>query len=277
MSRQLTAIWIATWKCTLRCPYCVNLRSGITPQQSAGLVGAVDYDKWLEIWRRYNPNKLVISGGEPFLIPNMIDIVNGLNPPELCINTNFTHDIAQMADGLKSRPNLLFSVGCQPLQYHPDKCFENIDTMLSKGFRVVVVFVADPKQLHMYAQIKAECHYRNIQLFVAPCIDPHGHVQHTPEEAKFVASICNPNRYHFINRPIAQKLRTCSGGYNYMCVVPNGDTYRCSANAVSRTGHEIIGNILTNDNVLLDTPMNSCTYGKCCSCDEDHTHCREGT
>jgi molybdenum cofactor biosynthesis enzyme MoaA len=275
MNNQLkTAIWLSTWQCTLQCFYCVNHRSGITRQQSAvGVVAPepIDCRKWIDTWNKYAPNKLVVTGGEPFLIPNMIDVLNGLTHiHEISVCTNLTHDVSHIVRSLKPRKCIWLTTACHPTQCNIDSFFDNIDKVCDKGFRTTVVFVAHPRQLHHLSTIRHKCSERNVELFVTPCIDPYHQVTHTPAEQQRVESITRPRKHHFINRIPHEKVKVCSGGYDYMCVLPNGDTFRCASPTVCIHDQDAIGNILEDDNVLLDAPGYVCKHGMCGSCDEDY-------
>ena len=115
------------------------------------------------------------------------------------------------------------------------------------------------------------CRQRNVRLFPQPAIDDNNRIEYTPQEIKVAKRLCHVRKHHLINREVpVTTTRYCTGGHNYITVLPNGDTYRCAATANNRKRTGLIGNLLEAPNVLCDTTMTECRYGRCCGCDEDN-------
>jgi len=268
MNQNFIALWIATWKCPLNCPYCINTLSGITHAQSSGIPVSLDCDKWVSTWNRYSPKLLMISGGEPFLIPNMVDVIAGLRCT-VAINTNLTQDVSEFIERIPPRPNLTFLASYHPTQKH-DMFFDNANKIRQEGHSIAVAFITYPKQLHLHERVKNECKKRGLQLRIETCLDLNNLLPYTDEEERIAKTISPGCRHHFINEVPTDKTIVCSGGHNYICVDPSGDTFRCTSKAVCEQEKEVIGNILEDNNVVSSVPMQICTYGRCCPSDEDN-------
>jgi hypothetical protein len=207
----------------------------------------------------------MISGGEPFLIPNMVDVIEGLRIP-VSINTNLTQDVSEFIERIPPRPGLTLLASYHPTQQH-DMFFDNAERIKQSGHDIAVTFITYPKQLHLHNQVQAQCHARGLQLRVETCLDLNNLMPYTEEEAKVAKTLSPGCRHHFINSIPEDRTMMCSGGNNYLCVDPDGIAFPCTSKATNQIG--ALGNILEDDNVMLATPMNACAYGRCCPSDED--------
>lgn len=111
-----------TLKCNLQCPYCVN--RAFEPVASYELVSPA---AWASAVNRIRRN-VVFTGGEPFLYPGLVALVNGIDPSiEVRIYTNFTHDTHEFAQRVTRRVRFLGS-------YHPsggpvERVVDNVATL----------------------------------------------------------------------------------------------------------------------------------------------------
>ena len=271
--RRFLALWVTAYQCKLRCPYCFNrLNDCISDEQMTGLPEPLDAENWIHIWNTYNPFAMIISGGEPFMVPNFVEVLAGLKPHiGICINTNLTEDITELVEGCRPRPNLELTT-----TYHFDKkqdnFFDNLRALKQKGFKCTANFVAYPKYLRFYEEYKSKVNALGLPLRVMPCVHINGDMPHTPEQTARIKEICTEKqRNHWVGRHMVDVEFMCSGGHNHICVLPNGDTYQCASKAMCQQRQEnVIGNILTDTNVLADVAMSKCSYGRCCPSDEDH-------
>ncbi len=73
-----SAIWWTTMACNFKCKYCWEVQA-----QELGEFQPVPFrpgKDWLEAWNRLRPQLLDITGGEPFLMPDLLDVLTGLDP-----------------------------------------------------------------------------------------------------------------------------------------------------------------------------------------------------
>ena len=269
--RRFLALWVTSYQCTLRCPYCINkLNHCIVEEQFRGMPDPLDTENWVHIWNTYAPHTMIISGGEPFLVPNFVEVLAGINPQiAVSINTNLTQDVTELMACVNPRHNFDLTT-----TYHFDKkqanFFDNLRLLKRRGFRCNVTFVAYPQYLKFYEEYKAKVNEIGLPLRVIPCVSINNDISYTPEQEAFANEICPDNRSHWVGRHMVDRDCMCSGGYNHICVIPNGDVYKCTSKAMCQQGQEIIGNILTDANILAEVEMSKCTYGRCCPSDEDH-------
>lgn len=269
---NLSAVWIATWKCNLNCSYCINKLSGITHEQSTGIPEPINSTLWADTWNRYSPKSLIISGGEIFLIPNITDILVKLNHSiSLHLNTNLTQDMSEVLERIVPRRSLFFFASCHPLQQDYDEFFNKVKQIKEHGFNITVAFIAYPKQLNKFFEIQQRCNELEVALEVDICLDMYNSISYTPEEKNIAKSISTKHKHYRINKKLNDKTLMCSGGYNYLCADPNGNAFSCISKTTRGIQQESIGNILT-DSVLSTACMQKCTYGRCHPCDEERTN-----
>jgi MoaA/NifB/PqqE/SkfB family radical SAM enzyme len=270
---NLLATWISNWECPLSCPYCINRLNGITKEQVSGSPDPIDWERWTQIWDRYAPEVLIISGGEPLWVPNMVDLLGSINhKTQVFIITTLINDVAPIIERISPRRSLTF-LASYHLGQNSDVCLDRAQQLKDNGFRTQINFVAYAKNLHHFPALKKECEERGFHLEVGPYLDFVNPTNYTADEQRLLMDITPDRRHHFIHdTPTDQPgPRWCSAGHNTIFVLPNGDTFRCGAKAVINPEKEVIGNILTDDNVLSDVPMLLCAYCKCCPGDDDST------
>lgn len=99
-----------TLACNLRCEYCVNEEMGCRPFK----YDMASPEKWVEAINRENRH-VVLTGGEPFLYPGILELINGVNPDlKLRVYSNFCLDLSGVL-GKISRPVHFF------ISWHPQE------------------------------------------------------------------------------------------------------------------------------------------------------------
>ena len=94
-------VWQERYRCNFSCPYC-----GIYSLKSRGDIKAT-WQEWVEAFNRLKPGVIDITGGEPFLNKNLIDIVNGLDTT-VAITTNLSQTVLEFAQNVS--PNKVISM-----------------------------------------------------------------------------------------------------------------------------------------------------------------------
>lgn len=99
-----------TLACNLRCLYCVNEEMGCRPFRFP----MAKPEQWIEAIKREHRH-VVFTGGEPFLYPGLVKVINGV-PPELTVRvySNFCLDLTGQLKGL-ARPVHFF------ISWHPQQ------------------------------------------------------------------------------------------------------------------------------------------------------------
>ena len=95
-------------RCNLRCPYCVNEE---VPGRVKGGSNVPAKD-WIAAVNREGRH-VVLTGGEPFLYPDLVGLINGIDPAlKVRVYSNFCLDLGERLTGLR-RPVHFF------LSWHP--------------------------------------------------------------------------------------------------------------------------------------------------------------
>ncbi|MHC4944354.1 MAG: tetratricopeptide repeat protein [Planctomycetota bacterium] len=257
-------VWYATMKCNNRCPYCLAFQQ----QDPMIQVPFRDYKDWVNAWNRFEGELMLdITGGEPFLIPNIVDLIKELNENiTVGITTNTRRDLTEFVQAIS--PEKCTSVTCS---LHPSSP-QNFEDFLGKimllkgrGFHVVVNFVAYPEQLWMIPYYKRLVEDAGVVFHV----DPYGPGPKRPyelaeREKEFLKNYVGMDRGDFFNtKPV---LYQCSGGMNFFSTLPNGDTYTCVTKRY--VPENFVGNLFDEDFKPFSEPI-QCTAVSCAGCDLD--------
>jgi MoaA/NifB/PqqE/SkfB family radical SAM enzyme len=70
--------WFAQWKCNFQCSYCWQETSKDIYRNAE--LNKIPWQTWVEIFNRYKPNNIYITGGEPTLYKDLPEFINGLDP-----------------------------------------------------------------------------------------------------------------------------------------------------------------------------------------------------
>jgi MoaA/NifB/PqqE/SkfB family radical SAM enzyme len=270
--RLESAIWFITRACNYKCPYCWE----INDQENYAPEPFIDSEKWVEGWNRLRPKILDITGGEPMLQPNFLEILKGLDKSiKLAMTTNISDDL------LTSRIGQDFAKRfCSiTLSYHPSQTdfhsfFWKVKFLKRRKIdNLTVNFVAYPLQLWGIQEVKEECARIGVRFHLDPYA-PHKKDPFTPtdEELRYI------NRFHKDdNRKISGVTERfpkgtkvfCPAGMSHIQVFPNGDVYRCGAMSVGRPP---IGNLF-NPYFKLPEKEEFCDrVNMCYGCDWDMVH-----
>ncbi len=267
-SQLRSAIWFLTWKCNFRCPYCWEAQR----QERGELIPEpfIDSRKWVEAWNRLRPQILDITGGEPWLQPRFLDLLEALDDNiKIAITTNVSKDITQFVQRLS--PDKVFSM---TLSLHPTQKM-NTDLFVGKclllknrGFNITVNYVAWPEQMWLIPMYKQIFENHGIRFHIDPYSPTALYAyEFSQKEKDFLRQFVGEDRSAHWFGEIDKSPVLCSGGYNHLNVQPNGDAYRCIEDRISEKPK--VGNILDPD-FKLNTEWTYCdVYHRCPSCDLD--------
>lgn len=227
------------------------------------------WQDWVAAFNRIKPETLDITGGEPFLNKNLVDILGALDKKiRVGITTNLTQSIMEFVE--KISPNQVFSM---TLSYHPSQTAITRDAFLGKamllerrGFKVCVNFVAHPEQMFMIPALKAIVESCGIRFHVDPYgIDNLGQYPYSQSDIEFLSPFVDKDRQFRIksNRGPVK----CSGGRDYMLVDPDGYAFRCWA--LHLATEPAFGNILDGTFEPFREDSLCSMSGVCGGCDRD--------
>lgn len=261
-----SAVWFITWKCNFRCPYCWEVQ-----RAKHGQIKHEDFlpsDKLAEGWNRLKPEVLDISGGEPFLQPNFIELLEALDQSiTVAITTNLSFDMTKFVQ--KITPSKVFSM---TLSYHPSQNlqFEQFIgralMLKNRGFNLTVNFVGYPEQMWLTEEIKRRVEAVGLRFHFDPYAQtefyPYQYTEQEQDELKRQTGSDRQNAFAQVKRPVI-----CSGGFDHITVFPDGKVYRCINDKILKLPP--VGDIL-DTNLKLNSGMTPCAdYNTCAGCNRD--------
>jgi len=260
------AVWWITLKCNLKCPYCY------AEQVGDPLLGhpMQETERWIEAWNRIEGEVLIdITGGEPFLQPNFVYLINGLDSSKkIAITTNLTQDITQFVQKVPPERCLGITASLHPSsRMNVEYFIGKLLLLKNRGFAVQANFVAYPEQMWLIDRFKGMFEKLGLRFHVDP-YTPGPIYPYCPSEVEkgFLYNHFGGDR----DDPYEEEMKTylCDAGMNYFVVAANGQVSPC----VSRMYTEdiLVGNIFDSDFTLNKEPI-TCRTKYCPGCDVDKT------
>jgi MoaA/NifB/PqqE/SkfB family radical SAM enzyme len=223
---RLHIVFWTTFRCNYKCSYC-SIRT-----QSDMLL---DYPKsaertvaeWLRAFNKFPPAAIYFSGGEPFLLKGMPDLINGLS---------LRHDIIGAVTNL-SAPSCVYKQVNKPMhlnvsfhrEYTDQSTFLAKINELKEKFHITVNFVATPDNLTVLSAISKFFTDNGVAFHVDPYCDNDSSFKYTPDQMKLLKKYLthdrNFKRQSFLASDNGKK---CSAGRNYITLMPDGSVYTCS-------------------------------------------------
>lgn len=287
MTKRLhSAVWFTTMACNFKCHYCWEVQA-----QEHGLYKAAPFgetcDKWVAAWNKLKPSILDITGGEPFLLPWLTDMIKRLDPDiKLGMTTNISHDLTHFVQEIG--PERFVNITCS---FHPTEngtarnpmnlyLFTGRALMLkNRGFPITINFVTWPEQLWLIDDFKAWFEQKGLRFHV----DSYSSISYYPfkfsdKELAYAGKFLAPGRKppELVQKYGQNYQVTCSGGLSHLSVQPNGDATRCILEhqllhdpAYPKDNVKAVGNILDPDFELWDTELPCNEHFRCPGCDRD--------
>jgi MoaA/NifB/PqqE/SkfB family radical SAM enzyme len=269
-----SAVWFVTMACNFKCKYCWEVQA----QERAGDFKPEKFKKpeeWIHAWNRLRPGILDITGGEPFLQPGLIEIIEAItaNGTRMAMTSNFSHPILEFVK--RVNPDQLFSITAS---YHPSENGTkanpmNVDVFLGRmlllrefKFNVTINIVTWPEQIWLipkWIELFQDVHKFRVH------IDPYSSIEYYPwvytdAEKAFISKYVTQNRTVNPNQvdPVL-----CSGGINHLSVQPDGSAWRCILERQQFKNQ--IGNIFDPNFSLLPEMLRCDQQHVCPGCDRD--------
>lgn len=175
--QKLTATWFLTWKCNYRCPYC---------WQEIGRkfyrVSSLNWKpakQWAEAWNRIKPSELDISGGEPGLYPELIELMESLDSSiEILLTSHIgkPFNAEKFVERLKpaSRGGNIkkLCLSFHPTQVDMENFISNAVLLKKAGFNIQVNFVMYPKQMWKVDEYQKRLRAYGLEMHIEPYVMP---------------------------------------------------------------------------------------------------------
>jgi MoaA/NifB/PqqE/SkfB family radical SAM enzyme len=259
--------------CNFKCKYCWEVQG-----QEHGDFKPEPFKPWrtwADAWVRLRPDILDITGGEPFLVPGLLDIIEAVTAAgtRVAITTNLSHPILEFVKRIT--PEQVFSITAS---YHPtengdrknpmnaDVFFGRLLLLREFGFNEVTVnIVTWPEQLWLIPKYIEMCETHRFRWHV----DPYTSIMYYPwtyteAEKAALSQWITPQRvpWEAPGGPV-----TCSGGIDHLSVQPDGSAWRCILERQQFVNP--LGNILDPDFTLLADGLRCDQSHNCPGCDRD--------
>jgi MoaA/NifB/PqqE/SkfB family radical SAM enzyme len=226
------------------------------------------YQEWVDVWNSVEGNlTLDITGGEPFLLPDFVKMLESFKDTiKIAMTTNTRCDLTHFVQKIPPERVISITASLHPSQSMNVEYFLGKIMMLkNRGFPVSVNYVAYPEQLWLIPYFKEIIEGAGIRFHV----DPYGPGPKKPyalseREREFLQQYVGADRNDFFNTDPA--LYKCSGGMDFFSVLPNGDAYTCVTKRYVESNY--IGNVFHQDFKLRTKPIH-CQAVSCAGCDLD--------
>lgn len=267
--------WDITYKCNYRCSYCnFNEPTGWMEPEPTVYPGL---DTWVEVWRKiyeeYGSCEIHCAGGEPFVYPNFMDLIEKLSKMHtLEFSTNLHWDpedfIRRMRPG-RARIGVSF----HPEVVSFETFFEKVLKLKNAGFEVWVNYVAYPPIFNGMQEFKQQFEQIGVAMSLLPFKGeyedrkyPEGY---TEEEKQYLKKCAGADLwtqktmdFAFVKEKRETKSRLCRMGQMYAKIHSNGDAFSCC----SKTARKL-GNLVAGTFSLLEEPF---------LCEDDNCPCWKG-
>jgi len=272
--------WFATWKCNYKCNYCWQeaTRDSYRKVKNADKTPG----DWIDAFLRLSPSEFYISGGEPSVLPGIIEVVNGIGcviPIKMTSNLGNSFDVDNWIK--KVSPDHIDYV---TFSFHPtQQSWEEYRSKIRRfahafgGHKVGTELVMHSDQKKFEPNIRSL--HEELDLRIMNIDTYYKQPTTFPPRPGKEAKKC-PNLDSVISRlkrygSDKTKPIYCSAGVNRINVDPLGDAYTCMS-AIDRSKmfgrfalphYSPIGNVFDQSFSLNKDPVLCWESYRCSACD----------
>lgn len=258
--------WELTFECNYRCSYC-HAPKPWNPGARKTLYPGVR--KWTQIWENiydnYGECEMVVSGGEPFIYPDFMELairISKFHILEFCTNLFFNvNPIIDNMDPKRVRIGTSFHPEFSELEFFIKK----VSLLQDRGFETWINFVPWPPFFSQLENIKKVLESNSIKIVLQPFIGqyegrqyPQGYTDSEKRTLGIFSDEANIKAVDFKTTEKSNKKgKLCRMGQNYAFIHPDGETDRCCKD------HSLkLGNIIDKTFRLLEEPI-PCQSSEC--------------
>jgi MoaA/NifB/PqqE/SkfB family radical SAM enzyme len=267
IDNKIRFTWDIHYKCNFRCPYCWFYNGWA---QASRLNVYLSPQEWMVHWerifKRYGPVHIEITGGEPFIYPNFIELVRQLSGIHTVkVTTNLSGDIKAFAQKIDPR-RVSLDINYHPLFAQLEGFIKKVLILKRAGFKGGVCYLAYPPQMRQMDSIRKQFEDAGISFALAAFWGeyrgvkyPQGYTEKDRELIRPYLGQIDRITYHLDGKSPKGKL--CNAGFRYAGIKANGAVVRCGP-----LGDVVLGNIMEEDFKLFDRPL-PC-QAESCPCNE---------
>jgi MoaA/NifB/PqqE/SkfB family radical SAM enzyme len=271
-----SAIWWTTMTCNFKCKYCWEVQA-----QERGEFKREPFrpaQDWLEAWNRLRPQLLDITGGEPYLMPDFLDVLIGLDPAiRVAITSNLSHPLLEFVRHVSPECVINVTASFHPMEngtrvhpMNPEVFVGRCLFLQNHGFNVTVNVVAWPEQMYLIPAWADMFRSHGLRFHV----DPYSSIAYYPyeyseAERRFLEPWIWENRRAGLDviKPDASITVLCSGGADHINVQPDGSAWRCILER--QLAVNPLGNVFEPGFELLSSSWQCAESWQCPACDRD--------
>ena len=253
-----------TMRCNLQCSYCLNRFSEDFNRTKFKEMTGKDWINSLNKLDSKEDVPITFSGGEPFLHPDFVEIINWLKPElkiDILTNLTFKPGIKKFLEQVKpERINRNSKYPSIRVSYHPEQMgdgeevVKNAKMFKDAGFNIGIYSVLhpSPSQLSAINQMQFRCLEAGI-----------------PFRLKEFTGTYNGELYgnysKYPNSFMQEKTKKCKCKTTELLMGPDGKVYRCHRDLFSEQNP--IGSITEEKFDIQDIHRDCIKYGQCHPCD----------
>lgn len=263
--------WGMHYECNYRCSYCNTPKpeKACFNDEKKNCANYLNVQEWIRVWdniyKKYGTCRIRLDGGEPSIYPSFIELAEAVSKYHLLqINTNLSFDAKHFVN--KIFPDRVRIDASLHLEYMTVSEFlAKIKILHQYKFKIVVSCVAYPPFLDRINECKRPFEDLHIPFVIHPFSGEFNGKSYPKayemEEVSKIYSLDEASKLIMGWRKGENRItkgKFCRMGQIYGRIYPNGDVYRCCAEA----GMLKIGNICDDEFKLLDEPL-ECTSEDC--------------
>ncbi|MDD4909397.1 MAG: radical SAM protein [Candidatus Omnitrophica bacterium] len=255
--------WNIHYKCNFRCPYCFF--EGKWEEYGKRSV-YLPVDGWMRHWNRihklYGPPVIIITGGEPFLYPDFIELIKRLSEISAHINisTNASGDLEGFIRHIDPG-KVSLSLSFQPEFEHLDHFLKKVLFVRGSGFDGCINFVAYPPYIKDIPAHIERFNSIGQQLKIIPFWGVYEGREYPHSYSEDEKRIVGADEQWL--QKVRRKGSICPAGRKAALIFPDGKVARCG-----QIGErDLIGSFFDDDFTLHDRPL---------PCDAEYCPCDEG-
>jgi MoaA/NifB/PqqE/SkfB family radical SAM enzyme len=245
--------WDIHYKCNYNCTYCFLKSEPESANIEAIYLGK---EEWLEIWRRayqkYGSFNVSVTGGEPFIYPNFIDLISRLTQMHTFeFSTNFSWDVVEFAKKVSPK-RVKINTSFHPEFVALQEFLKKIAYLKERNYLVTITIVAYPILIENLPEYHEQIKKSGCPLIIYPYRGPYENriypEGYTDKERLALNQFGLGSGTAGVNESLLQlyklkeesvkektefqnnsKSQRCYMGQRYAKVIPNGEAFRCCA------------------------------------------------
>lgn len=265
-----SVVWFTTFACNFKCDYCWEVQGQKVGEFASSKF--ISADRWISAFRRLNPRVLAISGGEPFLLPGLVDVIASLNDgTDVGLTSNLSHSLLEFCERVSPSMVRNITASYHPTENGSSKLPMNREIFLGRalllkehGFNVTVNIVAWPETIWLIPELHETFLSHGFSVHIEPYASmAYRKVNFTRSQQELLS------RYVVTSRSSIEESSSvlCSGGVDHLSVQPDGSAWRCILERQQLINQ--IGNILDSDFELTQKATRCDQRSQCAGCDRD--------